>query len=227
MFSIVACCHGAKLCAHAARDFRSQHKQDHIKRVHAGFENVEIVAVDDPKQKKSSFCAFPGSKKLSNVQGANDNSVQNSNIHTKEMGSPCIQDSDSNRNDNEEVNSGNEAKNEAELFTQTTLSSAKTMKELQTTSTLCQSMDYPNQPMLLNYNRKLYPGETTSRDFNTDNFKKYPWFTFNSTTKEMECYACQRYSNNNSFLYSNWRNPKKLIKHSNAMCHKLAMSKWL
>jgi len=24
--SIVACCHSAKLCAHAARDFRSQHK---------------------------------------------------------------------------------------------------------------------------------------------------------------------------------------------------------
>jgi len=25
MISIVACCHGAKLCAHATRDFRSQH----------------------------------------------------------------------------------------------------------------------------------------------------------------------------------------------------------
>jgi len=127
MFSIVACCHGAKLCTHAARDFRSQHQQDHIKRVHAGFENVEIVAVDDPKQKKLSFCAFPGSKKLSNVQGANDNSVQNSKFHTKEKGSPCVQDSDSDRNDYEEVNSSNEAKNEAELFTQTTLSSAKSM----------------------------------------------------------------------------------------------------
>ena len=28
MISIVACCHGAKLCAHAARDFRSQ--QNHV-----------------------------------------------------------------------------------------------------------------------------------------------------------------------------------------------------
>ena len=28
MISIVACCHGAKLCAHAARDFRLQHHQD-------------------------------------------------------------------------------------------------------------------------------------------------------------------------------------------------------
>ena len=27
MISIVACCHGAKLCAHAARDFRSQQQQ--------------------------------------------------------------------------------------------------------------------------------------------------------------------------------------------------------
>jgi len=27
MISIVACCHGAKLCAHVARDFRSQHWQ--------------------------------------------------------------------------------------------------------------------------------------------------------------------------------------------------------
>jgi len=29
MISIVACCRGAKLCAQAARDFRSQHKQSH------------------------------------------------------------------------------------------------------------------------------------------------------------------------------------------------------
>jgi len=28
MISIVACCHGAKLCAHAARDFRSHHYQN-------------------------------------------------------------------------------------------------------------------------------------------------------------------------------------------------------
>jgi len=27
MISIVACCHGAKLCAHAARDFRSQQQE--------------------------------------------------------------------------------------------------------------------------------------------------------------------------------------------------------
>jgi len=35
MISIVACCHGAKLCAHAAPDFRSQQSQyqgGHIKR---------------------------------------------------------------------------------------------------------------------------------------------------------------------------------------------------
>ena len=29
MISIVACCHGAKLCAHTARDFRSQQYQVH------------------------------------------------------------------------------------------------------------------------------------------------------------------------------------------------------
>jgi len=29
MISIVACCRGAKLCAHAARDFRSQHNQQY------------------------------------------------------------------------------------------------------------------------------------------------------------------------------------------------------
>jgi len=30
MISIVACCHGAKICAHAARDFRSQQHQQRI-----------------------------------------------------------------------------------------------------------------------------------------------------------------------------------------------------
>jgi len=33
MISIVACCHGAKLCAHAARDFRSQHYVLVVKRI--------------------------------------------------------------------------------------------------------------------------------------------------------------------------------------------------
>jgi len=31
MISIVACCHGAKLCAHAARNFRSQYKLLHVR----------------------------------------------------------------------------------------------------------------------------------------------------------------------------------------------------
>jgi len=34
VISIVACCHGAKLCAHAARDFRSQQYQPTMESEH-------------------------------------------------------------------------------------------------------------------------------------------------------------------------------------------------
>jgi len=34
MISIVACCRGAKLCAHAARNFRSQHNEHKVDKVY-------------------------------------------------------------------------------------------------------------------------------------------------------------------------------------------------
>ena len=47
VISIVACCHGAKLCAHAARDFRSQH--------------CVYLPDSEPESKICEKCLFSGS----------------------------------------------------------------------------------------------------------------------------------------------------------------------
>jgi len=48
MISIVACCHGAKLCAHAARDFRSQHHfPEHLSVTDKSSTGVAPITVED------------------------------------------------------------------------------------------------------------------------------------------------------------------------------------
>ena len=87
-------------------------------------------------------------------------------------------------------------------------------------------VDSPNQPILKSYCPKRYAGETASRDFNPKLFEKYPWCSFNPVSKAVECFPCQRFSDN-LFSFSNWRNPLKLKKHSQSAVHQLAMTKWI
>ena len=83
----------------------------------------------------------------------------------------------------------------------------------------------PHQPLLRSYDQKMYQNE--SRDFNPQLFKKYPWTSFNITSKCIECYACQKYSANTSFQYCNWKKPERLQKHAKSKIHTLSMTKWL
>ena len=96
---------------------------------------------------------------------------------------------------------------------------------LDTTISERTSKEGPHQPILKSYDRKMY--QNKSRDFNPQYFKKYPWTSFNPSSKCIECYACQTYSDDSSFKYSNWKKSEKVKKHNQSKSHAFAMTKWL
>ncbi|XP_066941052.1 zinc finger MYM-type protein 1-like [Macrobrachium rosenbergii] len=85
----------------------------------------------------------------------------------------------------------------------------------------------PNQPILGEYHRKRLPNEKGTRDFNPDLFKKYPWTSFQMSTKSIVCFPCEKFLRDHSFAFSNWEKPERLAKHAQSNSHKLAMSKWI
>jgi len=56
MITIVACCHGAKLCVHDARDFRSQQYQDALLPILLTFK----IKLGSPLHDNQSFFTFTG-----------------------------------------------------------------------------------------------------------------------------------------------------------------------
>ena len=87
--------------------------------------------------------------------------------------------------------------------------------------------DCPNQPILKEYDRKHFPGETASRDFNPSLFKKFPWASFDQAEKKIVCFACYQFGNDKTFSFKNWRKPEKLTKHAKSENHLSAMAKWI
>ena len=87
-------------------------------------------------------------------------------------------------------------------------------------------LERPNQPILKNYNRKQFKNNET-RDFSPQLFQKDSWTTFKSSSKKTECYACQKFSNNASFSFSNWKKPERLAKHATSEIHRKSLVKWI
>ena len=98
-------------------------------------------------------------------------------------------------------------------------------REEQTMHSEITSRKEPHQPILKSYDQKMY--QNKNRDFNPQYFKKYPWTSFNPSSKCIECFACQTYLGDSSFQYSNWKKPEKLKKHNQSKGHSLSMAKWL
>ncbi|QQP48515.1 Uncharacterized protein FKW44_008870 [Caligus rogercresseyi] len=87
--------------------------------------------------------------------------------------------------------------------------------------------DHPHQPLLGEYNRKQLDQGSGTRDFNPELFKKYPWASFDTPTKSIVCFPCQKFLSDSTFTYSNWKKPERLVKHGKSGNHRLAMSKWI
>ena len=72
--------------------------------------------------------------------------------------------------------------------------------------------DGPSQPICNQYSPTKFGNDTFKRDFQPNWFEQYPWLSFSLNEKEASCYACNKYSNNNSFIFTNWKKVEKLKK---------------
>ena len=46
------------------------------------------------------------------------------------------------------------------------------------------------------------------RDFQFSWYRKFPWIQYNIKTKNVTCFPCKKYGNNENFSFNNWK--KKL-----------------
>ena len=86
--------------------------------------------------------------------------------------------------------------------------------------------DGPSHPKLKEYSPQKFGKETFVRDFRLEWFKDFPWISFSIETKESFCYACDVYSLNTSFKFTNWKKPERLKKHATSEAHCTAMLNW-
>ena len=68
-----------------------------------------------------------------------------------------------------------------------------------------QAMEGPNQAMLEQYFRCTFGNGKATGDLNPTICKTYPSATFNETLRIVERFASQKYSESESFQYSNWK----------------------
>ncbi|XP_028406786.1 zinc finger MYM-type protein 1-like [Dendronephthya gigantea] len=85
----------------------------------------------------------------------------------------------------------------------------------------------PHQPILSEYNRRKFSNETSTRDFNEQWYKIYPWLSFDIQSRKCECFPCKEFMKDNSFLFDNWKRSDRLFKHTKSAVHKNAMTKWI
>ena len=82
----------------------------------------------------------------------------------------------------------------------------------------------PRQPVLDKYNPTLYGDHI--RDFQPIWYTKFPWIDYDIKSSKVSCFACHQFSNDNHFIFDNWKKIDRLKKHSVSQSHLFAMKKW-
>ena len=85
---------------------------------------------------------------------------------------------------------------------------------------------HPCQPILTQYDRKKCGAENTTRDFNPEWYKTYPWLSYERAKRRCVCFPCQKFIDG-IFQFTNWKKPERLKKHAKSSKHQLAMTKWI
>ena len=67
----------------------------------------------------------------------------------------------------------------------------------------------PCQPTLTQYDRKKCGAEKTTRDFNPEWYKTYPWLSYETAEKRCVCFPCQKFIDGR-FQFTNWKKPERL-----------------
>ena len=87
--------------------------------------------------------------------------------------------------------------------------------------------DAPQQPVLSKYNPRTFGNEDFQRDFQSAWYKQYPWLSYSIANHEANCFACERFMNDRSFKFTNWKKTERLKKHHMSASHQEAMTKWI
>ena len=88
-------------------------------------------------------------------------------------------------------------------------------------------LDGPRQQVLDKYNPTTFGNESFQRDFQAGWYKQYPWLNYSIVNHEASCFACERFLNDDSFHFTNWKKTERLKKHHISANHEEAMAKWI
>ena len=86
------------------------------------------------------------------------------------------------------------------------------------------TLDRPKQPILKSYDPKKVGNENATRNFISDWYNDHPWLEYSVEDKTASYYACQKFICK-EFVFSNWKKPKRLIKHYKSQDRSIAMAK--
>ncbi|QQP57420.1 Uncharacterized protein FKW44_002402 [Caligus rogercresseyi] len=214
-------------CSNCGKEVDGDYKREHVSRVHGNDEQIKFIPLVDQKQKKLSFGIMTSGKTNEIMMPTEATSYKEESSSIKDM------------TDN------NEHTEEVKVKIPNLLAVEAVVEDIQPTmdkaenndkehepigyhhSAKTDRRDHPHQPLLGEYNRKQLDQGSGTRDFNPDLFKKYPWASFDTTTKSIVCFPCQKFLSDSTFTYSNWKKPERLVKHGKSGNHRLAMSKWI
>lgn len=212
-------------CSKCGKELDGDYKTEHLKRVHEYDQQVEFHPVVDPKQRKLSFGVATSTKLSEAMPTEATTSTEDVSITTGDDNNEEIQDQVPAEPDIEVLvtkakNTGAPPATDSEEGPEEKLVVAETLAETDIQTG-------PNQPLLDTYNRKQLGQESGTRDFNPNLFKKYPWTSFDTATKSIICFPCEKFLFDYSFTFSNWKKPERLAKHASSRNHSMAMSKWI
>ena len=211
-------------CLACGSQVLSENEKLHIKNRHNGDLTVKFRIVNDAKQPKLDFHF----KKDETCGNSSDIIVNDNNFEEKSEGDSCYQSTEST---SEVVNIVQDERIEDDVFKESieydehsdSDASEKLDVDVEEQSQPIIG-DAPNQPKLTEYDPKVYGKQ--KRDFQSDWYIKHPWIDFNISRSEVSCFACQKFGNDASFKFDNWKKPERLKKHALSKTHLLAMTKW-
>jgi len=210
------------------------YKYEHGKRVHGNDQQVKFIPLVDPKQRKLSFGVVTSGNASEKVMPTEATSSTEESTSVQEMPTD-------NEGRTEEIQVKVPAVPDVEAVameipeTEETLATQNRVEEeyteIETTDFHCRAetdmRDDPHQPLLDEYNRKQVGQGSGTRDFNPDLFKKYSWTSFDTPTKSIVCFPCEKFLSDYTFTFSKWKKPERLAKHAKSSKHRVAMSKWI
>ncbi|XP_076061759.1 uncharacterized protein LOC143037434 isoform X1 [Oratosquilla oratoria] len=211
-------------CSKCGKELDGDYKTEHLKRVHEYDQQVEFHPVIDPKQRKLSFGVATSTKLSEAMPTEATTSIEDVSITTGDDNNEEIQDQVPAEPDIEVL-----VTKAKDTGAPPATDSEGPEEKLVVAETLAETdiQTGPNQPLLDTYNRKQLGKESGTRDFNPNLFKKYPWTSFDTATKSIICFPCEKFLFDYSFTFSNWKKPERLAKHASSRNHSMAMSKWI